>query len=97
MTLFYQTNTWTSQPQPTEKTVETWKYASEKSNWRIVQLPNGFYQTEIRVPDEDYWNDITRRSTLEGAEAAIDASIAYYQKKLDFLDGPKVVKTFEKE
>ena len=53
MTLYYQTNSWTSQPQPTEKTVETWKHASTKANWRIVQLPNGFYQTEIKVPDDD--------------------------------------------
>jgi hypothetical protein len=97
MTLYYQTNTWTSQPQPTEKAVETWKHASNKANWRIVQLPNGFYQTEIKVPDEDSWKDITRRETIEGAEAAIDGSIQYYQKKLDFIKGPKVVKTFEKE
>ena len=51
MTLFYSTNSWASQPQPDEKTVETWKHASTKSNWRIVQLPNGFYQTEIKMPD----------------------------------------------
>ena len=97
MTLFYQTSSWSSQPQPNEKTVETWKHASDKSNWRIVQLPNGFYQTEIKVPDEDSWKDITRRETIEGAEAAIDGSVSYYQKKLDFIKGPKVVKTFEKE
>ena len=97
MTLFYQTSSWSSQPQVTEKTVETWKHASDKSNWRIVQLPNGFYQTEIKVPDEDSWKDITRRETIEGAEAAIDGSIQYYQKKLDFMKGHKVVKTFEKE
>jgi major membrane immunogen (membrane-anchored lipoprotein) len=95
MTLFYSTSTWSSQPQPTEKTVETWKHASTKSNWRIVQLPNGFYQTEIKIPDEDSWKDITRRETIEGAEAAIEASIEYYNKKLGFLKGPKVVKTFE--
>jgi hypothetical protein len=97
MTLFYSTSTWSSQPQPNEKTVETWRHAANKSNWRIVQLPNGFYQTEIKVPDEDSWKDITRRETIEGAEAAIDVSIEYYQKKLDFMKGPKVVKTFEKE
>jgi major membrane immunogen (membrane-anchored lipoprotein) len=95
MTLFYSTSTWSSQPQPTEKTVETWKHASTKSNWRIVQLPNGFYQTEIKIPDEDSWKDITRRETIEGAEAAIEASIEHYNKKLGFLKGPKVVKTFE--
>ena len=85
MTLFYQTSSWSSQPQVSEKTVETWKHASDKSNWRIVQLPNGFYQTEIKVPDEDSWKDITRRETIDGAEAAIDGSIQYYHKKLDFM------------
>jgi len=29
------------------------------------------------------------------AEAAIDGSIEHYNKKLDFANGPKVVKTFE--
>lgn len=97
MTLFYSTSTRTSQSQSNEKTVKAWKHWSDKSNWRIVQLPNGFYQTEIKVPNQDSWEDITRRETIEGAEAAIDGSIEYYQKKLDFIDGPKVVKTFEKE
>jgi hypothetical protein len=32
---------------------------------------------------------------MEGAEAAIDGSIEHYSKKLEFLQGPKVVKTFE--
>ena len=32
---------------------------------------------------------------MEGAEAAIDGSIEHYSKKLDFVKGPKVVKTFE--
>jgi len=93
MTLFYQTTTMDSYSQPSESVIETWKHASTKSNWRIVQLPNSFYQTEIKTPDGD-WRDITRRSTIEEAETAIDNSISYYSKKLNFLDGPKVVKTF---
>ena len=32
---------------------------------------------------------------MDGAEAAIDGSIEHYNKKLDFANGPKVVKTFE--
>ena len=40
-------------------------------------------------------HDVTRRETLEGAEQAIDASIAHYSKKLEFVNGPKVVKTFK--
>ena len=92
MTLFYQTQSWTSQPQPTEETIKAWEHASTKANWRIVQLPNGFYQTEIKTEDND-WKDITRRETVEGAEQAIDASIEHYNKKLEFSKGPKVIKT----
>jgi len=46
-------------------------------------------------PEEDEWIDVTRRETMDGAEAAIDGSIEHYSKKLEFLKGPKVVKTFE--
>jgi len=93
MTLFYSTNTWSSQPQISEKTKALWEQASKKANWRIVQLPNGYYQTEFKQNEE--WVDVTRRETVEGAEKAIDASVEHYEKKLDFLNGPKVIKTFE--
>jgi hypothetical protein len=33
---------------------------------------------------------------MESAEAAIDGSIEHYAKKLEYLEGPKVVKTFDK-
>ena len=67
---------------------------TEKKNWRITQLPNGFYQTEYQDPENETWHDVTRRETLEGAEQAIDSSIAHYAKKLEFINGTKVVKTF---
>ena len=35
-----------------------------------------------------------RRETLDGAEAAINGSVQHFGKKLEFLSGPKVVKTF---
>ena len=93
---YYKTNTWNSQPQTDDKTINFWKHLSEKKHWRIVQLPNGFYQTEYQSPeDKDTWIDVTRRETLEGAEQAIDGSVEHYAKKVDFLKGPKVVKTFE--
>ena len=94
MTYFYTTKSWTSQPQITDEAINFWKHLSEKKNWRIVQLPNGFYQTEYKDLD-DHWVDVTRRETIESAEAAIDGSIGHYQKKLDFVKGPKVVKTFK--
>jgi len=103
---YYKTNTWgNSEPQVTEETKDFWKHLVKKKNWRIVQLPNGFYQTEYKDidcpcdPEEDTccekWLDVTRRETLESAEAAIDGSIEHYKKRLDFLKGPKVVKTFK--
>ncbi len=94
MTLYYRTSTWSSQPQISEDQTEFWKHIADKTNWRIVQLPNGYYQTEYKN-QEDKWQDVTRRETLESAEAAIDGSIEHYTKKLDFIKGPKVVKTFE--
>jgi hypothetical protein len=94
MTFYYSTRTWNSQPQITQETIDLWKHVAEKSNWRITQLPNGFYQTEYLDLDKN-WVDVTRRETLEGAEQAIDASIEHYTKKLEFVNGPKVVKTFK--
>jgi|TARA_R100000455_G_C6264881_1_gene120112 hypothetical protein len=94
--LYTSTNSWTSAPQPSEETIKLWQHVTEKKNWRIVQLPNGFYQTEYcDIDNNDSWIDVTRRETMEGAEAAIDGSIEHYTKKLEFLKGPKVVKTFE--
>jgi hypothetical protein len=95
MTLFYQTQSWGSQPQITEETIKLWKHLASKKHWRIVQLPNGFYQTEYQDPKEDKWIDVTRRETMDGAESAIDASVEHYSKKIEFLNGPKVVKTFK--
>ena len=94
MTFYYRTTTVSSGNQQVSKETKAfWKHASEKKNWRIVQLPNGYYQTELNW--ESDWRDVTRRETLEGAEFAIDSSIEHYTKKLEFVKGPKVVKTFE--
>ena len=95
MTLYYQTSSWSSQPQITQETIDLWKHVADKSNWRIVQLPNGFYQTEHQDPEAEQWIDVTRRETLEGAEEAVNASVQHYEKKIEFLNGPKVVKTFK--
>jgi hypothetical protein len=95
MTFFYQTQSWSSQPQISDETKQLWEHVSNKASWRIVQLPNGFYQTEYQDPNKETWIDVTRRETIEGAEQAIDSSVEHYAKKLDFLKGPKVVKTFK--
>lgn len=93
MTFYYRSTTYGSQ-EPTSEMKEAWERASMKKNWRIVRLPNGYYQTEFLIDDET-WKDVTRRETVEGAEAAIDSSIEHYAKKLEFAKGPVVVKTFE--
>ncbi len=93
--LYYKTST-TGNLKPNETTIKHWKHLAEKKNWRITQLPNGFYQTECSNPENmEEWHAVTRRETLEGAEKAIDGSIDHYSKKLDAIKGPKVVKTFE--
>ena len=95
--LYYKTSTLTTGNQkPSKETIKQWEHLADKSNWRITQLPNGFYQTEcLQLNSKDEWVDVTRRETVEGAEAAIDGSIEHFQKRLDTASGPKVVKTFK--
>lgn len=94
MTFLY-TSGFAAATRPDQRVIDIWKYITEKKNWRIVQLPNGFFQTEYLNPETEQWTDVTRRETMDGAEDAINGSIEHYAKKLEFLKGPKVVKTFE--
>ena len=94
--LYYKSSTYSGTPKVNENTINQSKHLSDKTNWRITQLPNGFYQTECLNPDnEKEWHDVTRRETIDGAEAAIDGSVDHFSKKLEATKGPKVVKTFE--
>lgn len=97
MTYFYKTYSWSQGDSGVpEETRTLWEHIAKKENWRIVQLPNGFFQAEYKdLNNEEKWIDVTRRETLESCEAAIDGSINHYSKKLEFLKGPKVVKTFK--
>ena len=102
MTFYYKTYSWgnNSNQGISEETRKTWEFFADKKNWRIVQLPNGFYQTECQSLDAkgnpiDDWTDITRRETIEAAETAIDSSVEHYKQRLEFAKGPKVVKTFK--
>jgi hypothetical protein len=97
MTYFYKTYSWSQGDSGVpEETRTLWEHIAMKKNWRIVQLPNGFFQAEYKDPkNEENWIDVTRRETLESCEAAIDGSISHYTKKLEFLKGPKIVKTFK--
>jgi hypothetical protein len=95
--LYYQTTSTTGgQQKVSDKTKAEWTHLANKENWRIVQLPNGYYQTEVSNPNNEEWHDVTRRETMEGAESAIDGSIDHFNKKLEATKGPKVVKTFKK-
>ena len=95
--LYYKTSSWTGNPQVNDKTKAQWAHLADKGHWRITQLANGYYQTEVSHPDDDQkWSDVTRRETLEGAEKAIDGSIEHFTRKLEATQGPKVVKTFNK-
>ena len=94
--LYYKSTTSTTEPKISEKSIVEWKHLATKKNWRITQLPNGFYQTEVNdANNEERWVDVTRRETLEGAEAAIEGSVDHFSKKLEYIKGPKVVKTFK--
>ena len=94
---YYKTSTLnTGKPVVTEEKLAEWKHLAEKKNWRITQLSNGYYQTEVNSPkDPNTWVDVTRRETIDGAESAINGSVEHFSKKVEFLDGPKVIKTFK--
>ncbi len=49
--LYYKTSTTSYNHKPNEKTIEQWQHLADKKNWRITQLPNGFYQTEVSDTD----------------------------------------------
>ena len=94
--IYYKSSTYATEPKISEKQMAEWKHLATKKNWRITQLPNGYYQTEVNKPDNSKeWVDITRRETMEGAEAAINGSVEHFEKKLEYVKGPKVVKTFK--
>ena len=95
MTFYYKTYSLSRGDQGIpEETRKLWELIADKKNWRIVQFPNGFYQAEYNR--DDGWVDVTRRETIDACETAIDKSIEHYKRKLDFADGPKVIKTFSK-
>ena len=92
--MYYKSSTSTQPIKPNEKTIKDWKHLANKANWRITQLANGYYQTEVSEIESDNWHAVTRRETVEGAETAIDGSVDHFNKKLEATKGPKVIKTF---
>ena len=59
------------------------------------QKPNEKTINQWKHDTEDSWHDVTRRETIEGAEAAIDGSVDHFSKKVEASAGPKVIKTFK--
>lgn len=93
MTIFYASST--VRRMPTKDQMETWEHLSQKRNWRIVKLPNGYFQTEFKsLHNENYFSAMTRRATVEEAEKAIDETIMHFKEKIAEFT-PEVVKTFE--
>ena len=90
---YYKTSTLQpAKPVVTDEKIAEWKHLADKKNWRITQLPNGYYQTEVNKPDDkDSWVDITRRETMEGAENAVDNSVEHFTKKIEYVKGPNAV------
>ena len=87
MTYFYKTYSWgnNSTQRISEETRTLWEHIAKKENWRIVQLPNGFFQAEYKdLSEEEKWIDVTRRETLESLEAEINESISNTLKSLNF-------------
>ncbi len=56
-------------------------------------IVDGHIDVPYRVKEK--WVDVTRRETMEGAEAAIEGSVEHFSKKIEYIKGPKVVKTFK--
>ena len=75
MTLYYKTYSLAQGAQRiSEETRKLWELIANKQNWRIVQLPNGYYQAEYKnqpceCETKDCgncpWVDVTRRETFE--------------------------------
>ncbi len=68
---YYKTTTWDdSNPSVPEQTKEIWKSLAEKKNWRIVQLPNGYYQTEYKDHKDDWIDNLAEPARTVERERA---------------------------
>ena len=79
---YYRSTTSTSEPKISDKTMAEWKHLAEKKNWRITQLPNGYYQTEVNSPDqEDKWVDITRERQWKARKTQLKVVLSTFPRK----------------
>ena len=71
---YYKTSTSSTEPKITEDKIAEWEHLADKKNWRITQLPNGYYQTEVvSRAHADHWHDISGMSD-EAAVQLIEAN-----------------------
>lgn len=81
---------------PGESTLKAWAHLSDVRNWRITQLPNGYYQSEVVDPHDEYiWHGITRRSCLDDIEEAVYESVCHYRRKAHKSGFKTIIKTFK--
>ena len=80
-------------PEPTPEYEESNQRQLREGLDTLKNELNFGYQQDLR--NEETWKDVTRRETMEAAETSIDKTIEHYKKKLEFINGPKVVKTFK--
>ena len=72
MTFYYKTYSWSQNNAGVpEETRKLWEHIAEKKNWRIVQLPNGFYQAEY-IDLDDTWVDYPLWEVIEEHEISIE-------------------------
>jgi len=91
-------NTYNAKPINTTEHLER---LTHKRNWRIIELPSGYFQAEFQ--GNSSWYPMTRRETVDLCEEAIDASIEHYKTRMAYgsahetarREGPKVAKTFD--
>ena len=94
---YYKTSTLnTGQPRVSEDKINEWKHLADKKNWRITQLPNGFYQTEVnKHNDKEKRGDTRRRGTSDEDESAIDGSDGDRGGRMECRKGERERRTSE--
>ena len=78
--IYYKSSTYTTEPKISEKQMDEWRHLADKKNWRITQLPNGYYQTEVNKPNNDDTENI-----LSGISVIIDEYQNLFQGKIEEL------------
>ena len=83
---YYQANRYGQQNHNQEQLEELKKqymHVADKKNWRIIELPNGYYQAEYKnLENEKHWVDVTRRETIDLKGLSRKCRVAKPEEKL---------------